>query len=167
MNPRTVCFCQPICSMISASVAPPLRFSIATTRAVLLPSRGPALPPLRWLRRFLGLGRLLGAGGFLVAFSAGAPLAPVRQRWLRVRGFGGVRLRQRGRLDLRLQRGVFLGPIGFGVCVLGLGYGNSAGATSCPGASNGVSGRGAAACSPRLWIAFQMRSAPPSGWRTW
>jgi hypothetical protein len=35
MNSRTVCFCQPICSMISASVAPCLRWSITTTWAVL------------------------------------------------------------------------------------------------------------------------------------
>src|ERR1035438_2814851 len=40
MNPRTVCFCQPILSMISASVAPFFRWSMATTWAVLLPSRG-------------------------------------------------------------------------------------------------------------------------------
>ena len=39
MNPRTVCFCQPILSMISAKVAPFLRWSMATTWAVLLPSR--------------------------------------------------------------------------------------------------------------------------------
>jgi len=42
MNPRTVCFCQFIFSMISASVAPFFRWSMATTWAVLLPSRGPA-----------------------------------------------------------------------------------------------------------------------------
>src|ERR1035438_8011756 len=41
MNPRTVCFCQPIFSMISASVAPFFRCSMATTCAVFLPSRGP------------------------------------------------------------------------------------------------------------------------------
>src|ERR1035438_4317763 len=43
MNPRTVCFCHPIWSMISARVAPFFRWSIATTWAVLLPSRGGAL----------------------------------------------------------------------------------------------------------------------------
>src|SRR5580704_5130108 len=42
MKPRTVCFCQPILSMISASVAPFFRWSIATTWAVLLPSRAPS-----------------------------------------------------------------------------------------------------------------------------
>ena len=40
INPRTVCRCQPIFSMISTRVAPPLRCSIATTCAVLLPARG-------------------------------------------------------------------------------------------------------------------------------
>src|ERR1017187_1311721 len=39
MKPRTVCFCQPILSMISVRVAPFLRWSMATTCAVLLPSR--------------------------------------------------------------------------------------------------------------------------------
>src|ERR1022692_3938447 len=41
MNPRTVCFCQAIFSMISASVAPLFRWSMATTWAVLLPWRVP------------------------------------------------------------------------------------------------------------------------------
>jgi hypothetical protein len=31
MKPLTVCFCQPILSMISARVAPFLRWSMATT----------------------------------------------------------------------------------------------------------------------------------------
>ena len=34
MNPRTVCFCQPIFFMISISVAPPSRCNIVTTWAV-------------------------------------------------------------------------------------------------------------------------------------
>jgi hypothetical protein len=37
---RVVCCCQPISLMISSSVAPPSRLSIAITRAVLLSSRG-------------------------------------------------------------------------------------------------------------------------------
>src|ERR1017187_2666220 len=41
-KPRTVCFCQPIFSIISASVAPFFRWSMATTWAVLVPSRGPS-----------------------------------------------------------------------------------------------------------------------------
>ena len=41
MNPPTVYFCQPIWSLISDRVAPFLRRSVATTRAALLPSRGP------------------------------------------------------------------------------------------------------------------------------
>src|ERR1017187_2543260 len=43
MKPRTVCFCQPIFSIISAKVAPFFRWSMATTWAVLLPSRGPSV----------------------------------------------------------------------------------------------------------------------------
>src|SRR5674476_587283 len=74
MNPRTVCFCQPIFSMISASVAPFFRWSMATTWAVLLPSRGPA--PSSALAAFLALGAFLAALVFLVALAlAGAPLA--------------------------------------------------------------------------------------------
>jgi hypothetical protein len=42
MNPRTVWRCHPIWSMISWSVAPFFRRSIATTWAVLLPSRARA-----------------------------------------------------------------------------------------------------------------------------
>src|ERR1019366_180954 len=74
MNPRTVCFCQPILSMISASVAPFFRWSMATTWAVLLPSRGPALSGA--LAAFLAWGALLAGVVFLVALAlAGAPLA--------------------------------------------------------------------------------------------
>src|ERR1039458_8124098 len=74
MNPRTVCFCQPIFCMISVSVAPFLRCSIATTWAVLLPSRGPALSCS--LAAFLALGALLAGVVFLVVLAfAGAPLA--------------------------------------------------------------------------------------------
>src|SRR5450631_4778648 len=39
MNPRTVWACQPNFNMISASVAPLFRWSIAITWAALLPSR--------------------------------------------------------------------------------------------------------------------------------
>jgi hypothetical protein len=35
-KPRTVCFCQPVASMISSSVTPFARFSIAITSAFLL-----------------------------------------------------------------------------------------------------------------------------------
>src|ERR1017187_1167663 len=74
MNPRTVCPCQPILSMISASVAPFFRWSMATTRAVLLPSRGPAVS--RALAAFLALGAFLAAVAFLAALPlTGAPLA--------------------------------------------------------------------------------------------
>jgi len=57
MKPRTVCFCQPILSMISASVAPFFRWSMAATWAVLLPSRGPAVCCAR--AAFLPLGAFL------------------------------------------------------------------------------------------------------------
>src|ERR1700680_118171 len=74
MNPRTVCFCQPILSMVSESVAPFFRWSIATTCAVLLPSRGPALSCA--FAAFLALGAFLAPVAFLVALAfAGAPLA--------------------------------------------------------------------------------------------
>src|ERR1019366_4468260 len=42
MKPRTVCFCQPMVFIISAKVAPFFRWSMATTWAVLVPSRGPS-----------------------------------------------------------------------------------------------------------------------------
>src|ERR1017187_1628315 len=87
MNPRTVCFCQPIFCMISVRVAPPLRCSIATTWAVLLPSRGAAAS--------CGLAAFLPWGGFLavVAFwpvfaIAGAPLAPRAPRLALGSAFG-------------------------------------------------------------------------------
>ena len=74
INPRTVCFCQPILAMISESVAPFLRWSITSTCAVLLPSRGPAVSCA--LAAFLPLGSFLAAVAFLVALAfAGAPLA--------------------------------------------------------------------------------------------
>ena len=69
MNPRTVCFCQPILSMISASVAPFFRWSIATTCAVLLPSRGPAVSCA--FAAFLALGAFLAPVAFLVALAFG------------------------------------------------------------------------------------------------
>jgi len=62
MNPRTLCACKPIWSIISDSVAQPLCWSMATTWAVLLPSRG--APD----SRFAGLGALV--RGVLGAFSA-------------------------------------------------------------------------------------------------
>src|SRR5260370_36626599 len=52
--------------MISSSVAPFFRWSITTTRAVLLPSRGPALSSA--LAAFWTLGALLVEVVFLVAF---------------------------------------------------------------------------------------------------
>src|SRR6266550_4601584 len=74
MNPRTVCFCQPILLMISASVAPFIRWSIVTTCAVLLPSRGPALSFA--FAAFLPLGAFLAAVVFLLALAfAGVPFA--------------------------------------------------------------------------------------------
>src|ERR1035437_1032712 len=87
MNPRTVCFCQPIFCMISVRVAPPLRCSIATTWAVLLPSRGAAAS--------CGFAAFLPWGGFLPAMAfwpvfafAGAPLAPRAPRLALGSAFG-------------------------------------------------------------------------------
>src|ERR1039457_3466358 len=80
--PRTVCLCQPIFSMISSSVAPFLRWSVATTWAVLLPSRGPA--PSSALAAFFGLGRAL--GGLCAALGL---LVGLRLRGLGL-GLGGI-----------------------------------------------------------------------------
>jgi hypothetical protein len=86
MNPRTVCRCHPILSMISASVAPFLRWSIATTWAVLLPSRGPA-PSV--LAAVFALGVFLVAVAFLLALAfAGAPLAAGAPRLALLSAFG-------------------------------------------------------------------------------
>src|ERR1035437_1933651 len=74
MKPRTVCFCHPILSIISGSAAPCFRWSMATTWAVLLPSRGPAASG--GFAAFLVLGALLAAVVFFVALAlAGVPLA--------------------------------------------------------------------------------------------
>jgi hypothetical protein len=62
MNPRTVCFCHPIDFMISASVAPFLRRSMATTWAVLLLWRGAAISGAR--APCLALGAFFTAGAF-------------------------------------------------------------------------------------------------------
>src|SRR5690348_4266502 len=71
MNPRTVCFCQPIFSMISVMVAPSFRWSIATTCAALLPSRAPWVFTFALLR---DLGAFLPAAVFFVVLPAfGAP----------------------------------------------------------------------------------------------
>src|ERR1035441_8785432 len=92
MKPRTVCFSQPIFSMISASVAPFLRWSMATTWAVLLPSRGALAPvasslavvslvalaffgaPLAAVGAALAfLGLAAGAGSAAASFSTSSP----------------------------------------------------------------------------------------------
>src|ERR1039458_9622286 len=74
MNPRTVCFCQFILSIISARVAPLFRCTRAITWAVFVPSRGAALSCA--LAAFLALGAFLVAVAFLIALAfAGAPLA--------------------------------------------------------------------------------------------
>src|SRR3954451_13791250 len=90
MNPRTVCFCQPIFCMISLRVAPPLRCSIATTWSVLLPSRGAAA--------CCGFAACLPWGGFLAALACwpvfalgGAPLGPGAPRWALGCAFGFAR----------------------------------------------------------------------------
>src|ERR1700735_5707458 len=74
MNPLTVCFCHPILSMISARGAPFLRWSMATTWAVLLPSRG-AVASCVWAA-LLPWGAFLAAVALLVALPfVTAPLA--------------------------------------------------------------------------------------------
>src|SRR5260370_6334090 len=72
MNPLTVCRNQPIFSMISASVAPFLRWSIVTTCSVLLPSRGPAVSCT--LAVFLPLVAFLAAVAFLPFFGLASGL---------------------------------------------------------------------------------------------
>src|SRR5579863_8143109 len=72
MNPRTVCFCHAILSMISASVAPFFRWSMATTWAVLLPSRGAVASDV--LAPFLALAAAFAGLAFLAALGLdGAP----------------------------------------------------------------------------------------------
>src|SRR5438045_8141137 len=75
-KPRTVCFCQPVASMISASVAPLDRFIIAITSAFLL-LRSEALstvglPGAFWaaLAFLVAFPALLGCSGFAAADSA-------------------------------------------------------------------------------------------------
>ena len=63
MNPRTVCLCQLMVVVISSIVAPFLRWSIATTCAVLLPSRGAAASSV--------FAAFLGSFIFLTGFSPG------------------------------------------------------------------------------------------------
>src|SRR5438034_11512678 len=62
MNPRTLCFCQPVAFMIWASVAPPFRWRRPRTSAFLLPSRAAA-------------GLLPVLPGFLLAALAGLAFA--------------------------------------------------------------------------------------------
>src|ERR1700683_4835730 len=89
MNPRTVCFCQPIFSMISAKVAPFFRWSMVTTWAVLLPSRGAVASCV--LAPLLPLGAFLAAVAFLVALSfVGAPWAQAGPRYISIEPPGCV-----------------------------------------------------------------------------
>src|ERR1035441_4519348 len=71
MKPRRVCFCQPMVFVISAGVPPFFRWSMATTWAVLLPSRGPA--PSCDLAAFLALGAFLAGAVFLAAVALALP----------------------------------------------------------------------------------------------
>src|ERR1039458_3526270 len=89
MNPRTVCRCQPMVFTISEIVAPPFRCSMATTWAVLLPSRGVAAS--RPLAAVLPLGVALAAVAFLAALVlAGAPLAARARPLALCAAFGAV-----------------------------------------------------------------------------
>src|ERR1035438_10642792 len=77
MNPRTVCFCQPVSAIISCNVVPPARSSMSCTIAFLLNARGTrgvgapaaALAALVALAFFAGLGATGGAG--VAAWGAG------------------------------------------------------------------------------------------------
>ncbi len=71
MNPQTACFCHPILSMISTSVAPFLRRSMGTTWAVLLPSRGAVSSCVLVAR--LPWGALLASVAFPVALAVWIP----------------------------------------------------------------------------------------------
>jgi hypothetical protein len=80
MKPRTVCFCQPIVFMISASVAPFFRWSMATTWAVLVPSRGPSA--LGFADFWGALGAFLAWAVFLGVAAGGAlGLPPLAALW--------------------------------------------------------------------------------------
>src|SRR4051812_10122236 len=60
MNPRTLCFCQPVAFIISARVAPFLRWIRARTVAFLLPVRALAAPVAAPLTAFVaGLAAIL------------------------------------------------------------------------------------------------------------
>src|SRR5436190_17630126 len=78
-KPRTVCFCQPVVSMISASVAPLARFIIAITSAFLLLRSETLISSALWDTFFAGLAflaafpALRGASGFGAAGSSDAP----------------------------------------------------------------------------------------------
>src|ERR1039458_9801123 len=82
-QPRVVCFCHLVWAMISASVAPPLRFSIAMTSSLLLRTRAVLSSPdsLAFcasfaFAAFLPLGVALAGVVLLVALPlAGAPFA--------------------------------------------------------------------------------------------
>src|SRR5450755_2054932 len=74
MNPRTVCFCHPIVCMISASVAPFLRRSMATTWAVLLPGRDAAIWRASACLAFFPA--VASGGAFLLAGAAVGACAP-------------------------------------------------------------------------------------------
>src|SRR5713101_5486866 len=69
MNPRTLCFCQPVAFIISARVAPFLRWIRANTVAFLLPCRAAAL----W-RPLVALPAVL-RPAFTVCFAGGAGFA--------------------------------------------------------------------------------------------
>ena len=68
MNPRTVCFCHPMLCIISESVAPFLRCSMATTCAVLLPGHAAGISGTG--ADFLAVGAFLAVVAFLAGDGA-------------------------------------------------------------------------------------------------
>src|ERR1035438_9255820 len=65
MNPRTVCFCQPVSAIISCNGVPPARSSMSCTIAFLLNARGTrgVGAPAAALAALGSLGLLRGLGG--------------------------------------------------------------------------------------------------------
>ena len=110
MNPRTVCGCQPVTFMISASVAPLARFISAITSACLFEPSGLVLRAffLAAAAFFVGLAFLV---GLLYAFGGSAATAGVFCRLNRgsllfsMTGLRSFHIDRSGREELQLESG--------------------------------------------------------------